>query len=553
MSKIESDLRIHNFYLIGKENFESGLNSQTISFKDKSLIEFSDLNPPRFKFRETIQEIGLDIKLEYKNYKYYVENETIVAFELFHFKDFDIENLNFWSHFELLFHQWYLYGVSFNTNKIEIYGELLNYLVKIYGAYKEIPEQDNSNRNVAWFSENSLNSIYLEIEEKGNGEKFLVLTYYDGLLQMSLNKPHNIYPLIRNEVYKKDKSFLPNQSKLGFFSKYIKRSNSQTCQEAPDFYTIKSYVDNIITGGVSLSELKKITNYLVDKINPQQFNLEVGDWLINIAVKIQESELFNESEEIYKLFIDWYNNPVFIPYKERIELISIAYKNLINLYGDNDKLKNAIESFNLCIKIMDNNLFCINNYNYSFIAGQANYNIARVYGKIGKQEKAIEHSRKALNYYEPFVSPWITKNEITTIILAITNLGNYLSDKGDYDEAAKNYTMGMRFAIDNKRYYDSSVINMNLANTWVKLKKYEDAEKQYDTILDLINMEPSIYQDSDLKGKVLINFAELYKETKNKDNEKQCLSEAIEFYENALDEHPEIEDLVNNLKKRINI
>ena len=143
MNAPENSLKIHNFYLIGKENYELG------KYPDK--ISHRILPPARFNFGETIQEIGLDIKLEYKNFKYYEENESIVSFEPFHFKDFDSEELNIWTYFELLFHQWFLFGVSFNSNKIEIYDRLRNYLVNLYGDYKEIPDQDNSIFKVAWF------------------------------------------------------------------------------------------------------------------------------------------------------------------------------------------------------------------------------------------------------------------------------------------------------------------------------------------------------------------------------------------------------------------
>lgn len=551
MSSIKNISKIHNFNLIGIKQFESGLNSNSIEQKNNKLIETSNLQPPKFKLRETIQEIGLGIKLEYKNYKFNIESETIVVFEPFHFQDFDNEELNLWSYFELSFHQLFLYSVTFNSNKIEIYEQLLKYLANIYGPYIEIPDQDNSNRRVAWFFKNGTNSIYLEIEQKGNGERFLVLTYYDILLHMSLNKPYSIYSQIRNEVYKKDRELFHEKSKQGFFTKFIKRFNSPTNKGVPDFPEIKSYVENNLLNDLSKLEFKKVANYIVAKIFPQQLNLEIGDWLINIAIKIQEKELLNEAEDIYNLFLNWYSDPEFIPSNERIELVANAYKNLINVYGDSNKNKDAINSFLLCISTLDTNRSYVNNYTYAYIAGLANYNVARVYHNLGEQDKAIEHSKNALDYYEPFVSPWVNKIEITTIILAINNLGNYFSSKGQYDEAINNFVMGIRFAIDNNRYYDSSVINMNLAITLVKLKKYEKAEKLYNTLLDLISKDPEIYQYSDLRGQVLLNFADMCKESQNGAMEKKYLSEAIAFYENALKKHPEMEELVGNLKKRM--
>lgn len=539
----ENSLKIHNLYLVGKENYELGKNPDKITNKI--------LPPTKFNFGETIQEVGLDIKLEYDNFKYYEESESIVAFEPFHFKDFDDGDLNIWSYFELLFHQWFLFGVSYNTNKIEIYERLRNYLVSIYGEYKNIADLDKSSLTVAWFFDKPNTSIYLEIEQKGNGERFIVLTYYDNMLHMSLKNNHNVYPLVRGDAYQRDKSKnkIHTQAK-GFFSKLFKQNISQNNPDALDLSMIKSHCENLLSNDNSKSGLKEVTNYILAKITPNLLSLEVGDWLITIAIKIQENRLFKESEQVYNLFINWQNASKFIPSKERIELIASAHKNLINVYGDNNKNDEAINSFNDCIRVLDNNLSFVNNYNYAFIAGQAYYNIAIVYNKIGKNEKAIEYSQKALDYYEPFVSPWINRNEITTISLLINNLGNYYSETGDYDAAAENYVMGIRFTIDNNRYYDSSVINMSLANTYVKQKKYKEAEKQYNVILDLISKGPEIYEGSPLKGQVMVNMADMYNSTQEKEKEIECLDTAITFYENVLSVHPEMRQLLNNLKKR---
>lgn len=544
MNAPENSLKIHNFYLIGKENYELGKYPDKISHKI--------LSPARFNFGETIQEIGLDIKLEYKNFKYYEENESIVSFEQFHFKDFDSEELNIWTYFELLFHQWFLFSMSFNSNKIEIYDRLRNYLVNLYGDYKEIPDQDNSIFIVAWFFDEPQTSIYLEIEQKGNGDRFIVLTYYDTLLHMSLKNNHNIYHLVRGEAYRRDnsKSIRNTRTSKGFLSKLFNQNTHQNNQNENDFESIKTYCENILSNDNTKTGLIEITNYLIANIKPNTLNLEIGDWLIKFAVKIQESQLYKESEQIYDIFVKWQSTSEFIPSKERIELIASVYKNLINVYGDNSKNSEAINCFNNCIKLIDNNASFVNNYNYSFIAGQANYNVARVFNNIGKNEKAIEHSKKALAYFEPFVSPWINRDEITTILLLINNLGNYYSENGNYDEAAQNYAMGMRFAIDNNRYYDSSVINMNLANTLVKQRKYDEADKQYNVILDLISKGPHIYEDSTLKGQVLVNMADMYKRTEEKEKEIRCLDDAISFYENVLPMHPKMLDLINNLKKR---
>lgn len=540
----EFGLRFHNFYLIGRENYKT----DNLKFKSVNLKEV--LPPTKFKFRETIQEIGLDTKLRHENFKYYEEAETITVFEPFHFKDFDILGINIWSYYELFFHQSYLFGVSFNINRIEIYPQLLEYLVQIYGSYQIMPDQDNLSSVVAWYFENPIISIYLEIEQKGSGEKFIVLTYYDEILRKSLTKPYNIYPLIRGEAYLKDSDIKIKQSKKDFISKFLKNNNSNFIQKRNDFLKIKSNVEILLSNESSNLAFGKITNYIIDKISPQGLNLEIADWLVEIAVRIQENRLFDESEKIYNLLINWYYDSEFTPNKERIILISNVYKNLVNVYGDNNKNDDAINSFNECIRILDDNLSFVNNYNYSFIAGQANYNIARVYNSINEQNKAIEHSRKAIGYFEPFVSPWINNIEVTSIILFINNLGIYLKSKGDYEEALNAFETGLRFAKDNNRYYDFSVINMNLAKTYVKIKKYMEAGKQYNLLLELIAEVPKIYNGTLFKGQVLMNMADMYKNTEEKEKEIECLNAAILFYEDVLSEHPEMEKLIINLIKR---
>ena len=114
MNTGDSFTNIHNFYLAGNvDNYNSGKITDKISREN--------LPPTKFNFGETIQEVGLDTKLKFKNYKFYDEFESIVVYDPFHFKDFDRNEINIWTYFELLFNQWYLYGISFNTNKIEIY------------------------------------------------------------------------------------------------------------------------------------------------------------------------------------------------------------------------------------------------------------------------------------------------------------------------------------------------------------------------------------------------------------------------------------------------
>jgi tetratricopeptide (TPR) repeat protein len=125
-----------------------------------------------------------------------------------------------------------------------------------------------------------------------------------------------------------------------------------------------------------------------------------------------------------------------------------------------------------------------------------------------------------------------------------------LSENGDYDEACKYYAMCINFAADKKRYYEVSMVYMNLANTLVKQKKYIEAEEKFSKSLDLINKIPNIFVDTPLEGDVLINMAYLFEEKNEKDKEIEYLDKAILFYKNALAKHPEMESLIIKLNER---
>lgn len=531
MIQHENTISIHNFYLVGKDNFITGNKLNVLS---------RDILPPtRFNFGETIQEVGFDIKLSHKDFKYYENNETIVVFEPYHFKDFDNQDLNIWTYFELLFHQNILYGVSFSSSKIEIYNKFLNYLVSIYGDFTKVPDQKNTILTVAWFIYDHNTSVYLEVEDKGNGQKLIVLTYYHILIHQGVKNNVYVYSIGRQDAYSRDKKQITDyNTKFNIQNKNGKLISFQQLKSHVEFELIKN------------DRFKEITSFLLNNLTPEDLNLEIVDWLIEIAVKIQERFFFYEARQLYGLIINWKDSTAYFPNKERVELIAFAYKNLINVFGDDNKHEEAIVSFNSCIEFINNNLPFLNNYSYQFISGQAYYNIARVYSSIKDYSKAIGHCKESIKKIEFFVSPWINQEEITTGLLAITNLGNYLSVVGNHKEAIEHYAMGINFAIDNKRFYDSSVMSMNLAYVLFEAEKYIEAEKHFMNILDLINKEPRIYEGTLLKGTVLINLANLYKKIDNKEMGIEFLDKAILFYSMSSLNSQRKEELLFDLIRR---
>ena len=92
---------------------------------------------------------------------------------------------------------------------------------------------------------------------------------------------------------------------------------------------------------------------------------------------------------------------------------------------------------------------------------------------------------------------------------------------------------------------------MNLAYMWVNNKKYTEAEKQYKPVLDFVKGNPRLFHSSDLQGKILINMADFYKEIQIPKKEKKYLSEALAFYTDALGKQPHMNQLVGNLKIRL--
>ncbi len=538
--------KIHNYYLIGKDNFDAGLNSATKNIQDNLTSDILKFNPPKFKFRNTIHEVGFNVKIEYENYKYSPENETIVVFEVFHFKDFDAGELNLWSYFELLFHQGYLYGVSFKSSKISIYEKFKQYLTQIYGQYKEIPPQGSSSKTVAWFSDKSNNSIFLEIDHQSNGDEFLVLTYYDDFLHMALNKPINVYPLIRNQLYELDKQVKPNS----FFQKTKNILSLSKKRNDLSFEECKHFVDGIISDDITLKKLKTVSEFIIKNVKVEKINLQWYDWLMKMAVMVQNGHLLTEAESIYSLVLGGYNNPNTIKTNEKILLVSCAYKNLINVCCDSSKYEEAILNFKQSIRVLENH-FSVNDYNFQSIVGESHYNIAIVYYELEDYLLSIEHYQKALKHLENLVTPWMNNKDKETILLSFNNLGNTYTKIENYDEAGSTFATAIRFANDHENYFHYAMLVMNLAYMWVNNKKYTEAEKQYKHVLDFVKGNPRLFHSSDLQGKILINMADFYKEIQIPKKEKKYLSEALAFYTDALGKQPHMNQLVGNLKIRL--
>lgn len=540
-------LKIHNFYLIGKENYDEGLNSTVEITRNNLPSELKKFNPPKFVFRETIHEVGFTVKSEYEKFKYYQENETIVVTELFHFKDFDVDELNLWASFELLFHQGYLYGLSFKSSNLNIYERLAHYLEQIYGEHKKItlPSQSTSTRS--WFSGVSLNSIYLEIAQNDHGVEWVELTFYDGLVHMMLNRQLSVYPIIRNVLYEEEAS--QESIRKSFYQKSIDKISSLVQPKKLSIDECKTAVNELLSPEISISSLKSASEYIVTNISGSQLNLQWCDWLMEIAVNVQNAGLLIESELIYKLVIGWFNSNS-ITSKEKTLLVACAYKNLINVCCDNNRFDEAILNFNQSITILENHCSA-NDYNFHSIAGASNYNIARVYHEIEKYSLAIEHNRKALSHLEYLVTSWMSDEDKETILLAFQNLGNALTKIENYDDASSTYVTALRYAFDNNRYFNYALFCFNLANVWLKTRNYEGAENQYQHLLDFIRGNPRIFLFSDLQGEILSQLADLYKEILNPSEELRYLSEAIVFYSDALERQPQMNSFIDSLRTRM--
>ena len=533
---------LNNYYLNGKANYDLGNRIDKVSKQN--------LPPISFNFCETIQEIGFDFISKNIQFEYQKEQEVLISIEPFQFKDFDSYSgsQNIWDLYELLFHQQYFYGVSFKTKNTTIYNQLINYLRTIYGEYRIIPDQQYTTDSVAWFVNEFKTTIYLEIEQI-NKEKVLVLTFYDELIRMNLKYNTGIYNLIKNECYEKDRIELKSKIKKGFFSLFYKK---QLSKETSDFEFLKTKYHELLSNDNSDDGLSKIASYLFENIDVRILNLEIGEWLIKIAIKIQDKKLFIASELIYKIIINWYKAPGFIASKDRIKLVANAYKNLINVYGDNKRPTEAIEAFNNCLALLTDSGSLMNNANHAFIAGQANYNVARVYHSISKNKIALKHSKNAIDFFTPSVSPWMDEFAIMNNLLCLNNIGLYSSEVGNYDEAILYYEKAINFSLEYEKFYMSSIMKMNLANTYVKDKKYDLALVLFESIIESIINEPFIYRDTPLYSQVLINMADLFLETKELEKEKKYIEKAINYYESMKSFHPEVKDSIKELKSRIN-
>jgi tetratricopeptide (TPR) repeat protein len=144
-----------------------------------------------------------------------------------------------------------------------------------------------------------------------------------------------------------------------------------------------------------------------------------------------------------------------------------AHNGLGAFYMDAGLLEKAIAEFKRALELNPDSVI-------------ANYNLGKVYREIGQLNKAIKHFSKALTF-KTYYSPQIY-NELALVY----------KDKGDYEEAIKQFKNAIAI---NPSY---RVAYFNLANTYSKIGKFQEAVSYYEKALRLKGdrvLLPEIYNN----------------------------------------------------------
>jgi len=165
----------------------------------------------------------------------------------------------------------------------------------------------------------------------------------------------------------------------------------------------------------------------------------------------------------------------------------VLYNNLGILYGDMNRLDDAIHMFEKAIEVEPKYIYAYHNLGKAYhLTGEdkkavalyeqllevfpdlpdAHYNLGNIYNESGRTQEAIAAYKEALR-----LSPHFAK--------AHYNLGNIYRDLGRYRDAVESYRQAVKFKPD------FAYAHFNLALCYFKLREYEVAIKHFDIAKDL--------------------------------------------------------------------
>ena len=147
--------------------------------------------------------------------------------------------------------------------------------------------------------------------------------------------------------------------------------------------------------------------------------------------------------------------------------------------------------------------------------------IALISNTGGKTDDALYHALRGINYYEN------NKVDVCDKIMAYYILGTIYNDLKKYDEAEKNYKLGIADATVTARTW-SGRIYIGLASIYSEQKKYDEAINMNLKGLEVLKKEKNTIGES----RALNDLGIIYKKLKQYDKALKFLLEALEIREN---------------------
>ncbi len=239
---------------------------------------------------------------------------------------------------------------------------------------------------------------------------------------------------------------------------------------------------------------------------------------------IQQLKCENSIGYIYMLQYD-YASAIdhFIAYeKEYLHYIKSDHDELGFFYGNigyaYGRLGQYINATHYWTKNLRLNLNLHDNFDQKVT--NAYMNLGGLYRKIGRYEKSLDQSFKALTIADSL-------NDINNIVNCYNDLGLTYRRLGEFKAAGHYFKKLLDVDIDHIWYKYEHYLN-NLALVYQSSGEYEDAVKLYEQILDTLAVKPGKYKPiGSMKSAALINLANINREMGQLEMAEKYAMEAI--------------------------
>jgi predicted O-linked N-acetylglucosamine transferase (SPINDLY family) len=309
------------------------------------------------------------------------------------------------------------------------------------------------------------------------------------------------------------KSFLSDQSLIiieGFNHPSVQQAIADFLTANPEFLIEKEFLsqsDQSITVGnvrVILSrdinrnislESSVIFNYrqpqIIERISQIEQLEDLLESIYQEAVKLHQEYKFNQSENKYKIFLNWNKN--------HLE----SWINLGQLYYQTENYQQSLQASFQVIEI-DSERF------------EGYYNLGQCLEKLNQISQAIAAYQKTIELKPDHID-------------AYNNLGNLLTQQGQFIEAETVYRQGINI---NPNHFGSY---LNLGNLFLLQNQIESALENYQIALQIIPNNPDILHNLELAKERQQNPAPYYSSFGDRLYELGNYQGAIAQYQKLLD------------------